>query len=80
MRACLTALVGSVASSKIRYCTGCPPSVFGSTLNVFLYGMPSEAPGPVAPVITPTLTWAAADNAKVAAAMAASDLRNIVVS
>ena len=57
-RANFTALVGSVASSRMMYWTSSPPSVFGNTLKVFLYGIPSEAPGPVAPVITPTLTWA----------------------
>src|SRR5664279_5723108 len=45
LRASLTALVGSVASSITTYWTGWPPRVLGTTVNVFLYGMPRDAPG-----------------------------------
>jgi hypothetical protein len=52
------------------YCTDLPPISLGSRANVFFSGMPSEAAGPVAETVTPTLIWA--DAAPVNAANASA--------
>ncbi len=60
LRAFLTAVVLSVASSSTMYCTFWPAISFGNRAKVFFSGMPSEAAGPVAETLTPTLIWAMA--------------------
>src|SRR6185369_15090236 len=56
----VTALVVSEPSSSTIQLTFCPPIVVGNSSNVFFSGMPSEAAGPVADSVTPTLIcpWA----------------------
>ena len=51
----VTALVVSEPSSRTIQLTFWPPIVAGSSSNVFFSGMPSEAAGPVADSVTPTL-------------------------
>src|SRR5919109_491220 len=46
-RAFVTALVGSVASSRLTYLTFSVPIVVGRMLNVFLQGTPNDAAEPV---------------------------------
>ena len=55
-----TAVVVSVASSSRMYSIVLPPAVFGHSATVFFSGMPSDAAGPVAETVTPTLTCAPA--------------------
>ena len=64
----VTALVVSDASSRTIQLTFWPPIVVGSSSNVFFSGMPSEAAGPVADSVTPTLMSACAGPAAPATA------------
>src|SRR3569623_2135 len=84
LRAFLTAVVVSVASSSTMYCTLLPAIFFGSSEMVFFSGMPSEAAGPVADTVTPTLICAeaAVDMAREisAGSRAAANLVFIVIS
>src|SRR5258705_11353149 len=56
----VTALVVSDASSSTIQLIFSPAIVVGSSSIVFFSGMPSDAAGPVAESVTPTLTSAAA--------------------
>ena len=56
-----TAADGSVASSSRMISTAMPPRVFGTSANTFFSGMPSEAAGPVAASVAPTLICAATE-------------------
>ncbi|MNN58639.1 hypothetical protein D3C81_1736960 [compost metagenome] len=77
----LTAVVVSVASSSTKYSIFLPAISLGSSVNVFFSGMPSEAAGPVADTVTPTLTWALAAPAnRLAAARAITLARLNVIS
>ena len=67
----VTALVVSEPSSRTIQLTFWPPIVVGRSSNVFFSGMPSEAAGPVADSVTPTLIWPCAESAKPQAATAA---------
>ena len=60
MRAFFTAVVVSVASSSTTQFTFSPAMVFGSSAKVFFSGMPSDAAGPVADTLTPTVMSARA--------------------
>ena len=51
-----TAVVVSDASSSRMYSTVLPPIDFEHRPTVFFSGMPSDAAGPVADTMTPTLT------------------------
>ena len=66
----VTAFVVSEPSSSTIQLTFSPPIVVGRSSNVFFSGMPSEAAGPVADSVTPTLMSACADPAIPAAAIA----------
>ncbi len=55
LRAFLTAVVVSDASSSTMNWTFLPPIVCGISGNVLRSGMPSDAAGPVADTLTPTL-------------------------
>ena len=81
----VTALVVSEPSSRTIQLTFSPPIVVGSSSNVFFSGMPSDAAGPVADSVTPTLMSACADTATrrrqaSAAASAGSSLRTCIES
>ena len=60
LRALVTALVVSDASSSTIQLTFSPPIDVGSSSIVFFCGMPSDAAGPVAEMVTPMVTSAAA--------------------
>jgi hypothetical protein len=60
LRELRTAVVVSEASSSTMYCTLRPPIVCGSSGKVLRSGMPSDAAGPVADSVTPTLMSARA--------------------
>ena len=68
----VTALVVSEASSRTIQLIFCPPIVVGSSSMVFFSGMPSEAAGPVADSVTPTLMSAQAPARDASAASAGS--------
>ncbi|MNN18165.1 hypothetical protein D3C81_1313700 [compost metagenome] len=71
LRVFLTAVVVSEASSRTMYSIFLPATSFGISVKVFFSGIPSDAAGPVADTVTPTLTWAwAAPAARQAAAIA----------
>src|SRR5512137_1163386 len=55
LRVFFTADVVSDASSRTMYWTFLPPIVCGISANVLRSGMPSDAAGPVADTVTPTL-------------------------
>jgi hypothetical protein len=57
----------------------CPPIVLGISEMVFFSGMPSEAAGPVAEMVTPTLTSAHAARAVVHRAAISRGLKNFMV-
>ena len=73
MRVLVTALVVSEPSSRTIQLTFSPPIVVGSSSKVFFSGMPSDAAGPVADSVTPTLMSACA--APALRASAASERR-----
>ena len=60
LRVLVTALVVSEPSSRTIQLTFWPPIVVGSSSKVFFSGMPSDAAGPVADSVTPTLMSACA--------------------
>ncbi len=66
----VTALVVSEPSSSTIQLIFWPPIVVGTSSKVFFSGMPSDAAGPVADSVTPTLMSACADRANPARAMA----------
>ncbi len=71
LRVFLTAVVVSEASSSTMYSIFLPAISLGISVKVFFSGMPSDAAGPVADTVTPTLTCAwAAPAARLAAAIA----------
>ena len=73
----------SEASSSTIQLIFSPPIVVGSSSNVFFSGMPSDAAGPVAEMVTPTLISASAGAATASTTAAASarsdfgDLRDV---
>ena len=62
LRAFLTALEGSPASSNRMYLTGCPATISGKCAKIFQYGIPAEAVGPVVPSVIPIVISACADD------------------
>ena len=80
----VTAFVVSEASSRMIQLTFWPPIVAGRSSNVFFSGMPSDAAGPVADSVTPTLMSAcdgpAAPAMASAATSAGSSLRTCMKS
>ena len=75
------ARVVSDASSSTMNSTFCPAIVVGTNWNVLRSGMPSDAAGPVADTVTPTLTcaWAGSAAAPIAAATAAAASRRFFI-
>ena len=82
LRVLVTALVVSEPSSRTIQLTFCPPMLVGSSSNVFFSGMPSDAAGPVADNVTPTLMSprAGAVTRTSAAASAGKKLRTCIES
>ena len=76
LRALVTALVVSDASSRTIQLIFSPAIVFGTNSIVFFCGMPSEAAGPVAERVTPMLKSAAAGPARTNASAVPSMGRN----
>src|SRR5690606_1373563 len=77
-----TALVVSDASSSTIQLTFSPAIVVGSSVKVFFSGMPSDAAGPVAERVTPTLMSASAAGTTAieqAVASAVASLRGTMV-
>ena len=72
LRAFVTAFVVSDASSSRIHLTFSPPIDAGSSSIVFFCGMPSEAAGPVADTVMPTVTSASAGTASANAIAAPS--------
>ncbi len=72
LRVFLTAVVVSEASSSTMYWTLRPPIVCGISGKVLRSGMPSEAAGPVAETVTPTLMSCATTAPALAAARTAA--------
>ncbi|CAH0446023.1 hypothetical protein LMG10661_02153 [Ralstonia syzygii subsp. syzygii] len=71
LRVFLTAVVVSEASSSTMYSIFLPAISLGSSDTVFFSGIPSDAAGPVADTVMPTLTWANAVLARNAVAASA---------
>src|ERR1035437_4049130 len=84
LRAFFTAVVVSEASSRTIYSTLLPAISLGNSAIVFFSGMPSDAAGPVADTVTPTLICAEATVEKASASsdgrMACSNLIFISLS
>ena len=81
LRALVTALVVSDASSSSTHLTFSPPMVAGSSSIVFFWGMPSDAAGPVADTVMPTVMSASAGAASanaIAAPSAETDLESFM--
>ncbi|CFW37106.1 Uncharacterised protein [Bordetella pertussis] len=72
LREFFTACVVSVASSSTIHSILVPSTSLGSRATVLRSGMPSEAAGPVAAIVTPTLTWALAISGRLRATAAAT--------
>jgi len=70
--ALVTAFVVSDASSSSTHLTFSPPMVAGSSSSVFFCGMPSDAAGPVADTVMPTVMSACAGSASANAIAAPS--------
>ena len=79
LRAFFTAVVVSVASSRMMYSIFCPATSFGSSAKVFFSGMPRDAAGPVAETLTPTLICACAVAATLVRTLSATAPRKVRV-
>src|SRR5690606_4647696 len=79
LRILRTATVVSVASSRTMYSIFWPATSVGSRLTVLRSGMPSEAAGPVAATVTPTLICADTATGRLKARAAANVVRRPVV-
>src|SRR5574342_647187 len=75
LRAFFTALVLSVASSSTSQLTLTPAMVVGRSATVLRVGIPSDAAGPVADTVTPTLICAAAAGGRRSAGASAQRTR-----
>ncbi len=80
LRVFLTAATGSDASSSTMYSTFLPAISRGMMAKTFFSGMPSDAAGPVAEIVTPTLICACAASGTAARvkAEASSNFLNMV--